>query len=243
MTDLHALDISREYFADHALQDLRERFPGLWPRLSAGLVGNGSDCFRFDDAISRDHDWGVDLYIWVTEDDRNTIPALRAWRTDLLQRIPPNYPRTFSKYTNEERVFVVSDFYRMLIGTPGRPEALKEWLRIPEHLLAFATNGEVFWEGPCAGSFSEIRCRLLDYYPQDLVKKKLAACLMSIAQTGQYNLARCAARGDKVAYQITQGLFLDNVCRAVLILNRVFAPSRRSTTPACTANLLHTSYY
>jgi hypothetical protein len=224
MTDLHALDLSREYFLNKALPDLKEQFSAVWPRFSAGLAGNGSECFRFDDAISRDHDWGVDFFVWVTEDDEDSISKLCAWREDLLRRFPPETPRAFSQYASADRVMTGSDFYRKLIGSAQPPVSDHEWLRIPEHLLALATNGEVFWEGPEAGAFSEVRARLLAYYPEDVFRKKLAARLMSIAQTGQYNLMRSVARGDRVTCTITQGLFLSDVCHAVLLLNRVYAP-------------------
>lgn len=46
---MKGLDLSRLYFAEICSPMLKDRFPGLFGRLGAGLVGVGSECFGFDD--------------------------------------------------------------------------------------------------------------------------------------------------------------------------------------------------
>ena len=48
-----------------------------------------------------------------------------------------------------------------------------EWFRIPERFLATVTSGEVFDDHQ--GTFSQIRSTLKGFYPEDVLKKKLAA--------------------------------------------------------------------
>ncbi len=219
---MNAMTLSRQYFTEIARPYLQEDFPHLYPALAAGLVGNGSECFGYDDEISRDHDWGVDFFIWLPEENRDLVPALQAWKSALFDKHPPVYPRTRSEYGARLGVMTAGDFYRSLIGFPQGPQTLEDWRRIPEENLAMAVNGEVFMDN--AGAFTAVRRRLLEHYPEDLRLKKLAARCMAIAQTGQYNAIRCYRRGDYVTLRAVTARFTDSVISAVFLLNRVYKP-------------------
>ncbi len=217
-----ALQLSRDYFEAVARPALQRDFPDVFTRAAVGLVGNGSECFGYDDEISRDHDWGVDFFIWVSESDRDIVEQLQAWKNKLLEDNPPPYARARSQYGATIGVMTPGDFYRSLVGYPDGPDAIRDWMRIPEENLAMATNGDVFMDN--AGVFTSTREKLLRYYPEDLRKKKLAARCMALAQTGQYNLTRCFMRGDWVAYNATLARFSDAVIAAVFLLNKAFRP-------------------
>jgi hypothetical protein len=219
---MNGLELSRKYFLDVALPKLTADFPGLYDRLAAGLAGNGSECFGYDDELSRDHDWGVDFYLWVTEADRALIPELQKWKTILFERNPPEFLRTRSEYGARIGVLTAGDFYKQLIGTAKGPKTLVDWLRIPEENLAMAVNGEVFIDN--ADEFTKTREFLLRHYPEDIRKKKLAAKCMAIAQTGQYNFPRTVKRGDWVTVRTILSRFTDSVIAAVFLLNRVYKP-------------------
>jgi hypothetical protein len=219
---MNGMELSRRYFFQIAEPGLREAFPVLYNSLAAGLVGNGSECFGYDDEISRDHDWGVDFFLWLPESDKSEIPALQRWKAALLKEHPPEVPRTRSEYGARIGVQTVGDFYASLIGYSEGPDDIPAWRRIPEDNLAMATNGEVFIDN--GGQFTSTREKLLRYYPEDLRRKKLAANCMAIAQTGQYNLSRCFKRRDWVTYRTVLSRFTDSVVAMVFLLNRVFKP-------------------
>ena len=54
---MNGLEISRAYFDECGMPMLEEKFPELLPHVAAGLFGSGSECFGFDDELSRDHDF------------------------------------------------------------------------------------------------------------------------------------------------------------------------------------------
>ncbi len=221
---MNGLTLSEQYFHEHGLPMIRESFPLHAERMACGLVGDGSECFGFDDEISRDHDWGPGFYIWLVRGDYNEIAK------DLMQKyeqIPKTFagygPRQQSEWGNERvGVFEISDFYSRYIGYKNVPQNNSEWMVIPESALAAATNGKVFYDP--LGEFSSIRNQLLNFYPDDVRLKKIAARCMTIAQSGQYNLDRCLKRGDQFSARYAETKFCIDVISLVFLLNRHYTP-------------------
>ncbi len=219
---MKGMDLSRAYFRDTVLPRLERDHPELLPRLAAGLAGNGSDCFGYDDEISRDHDWGVEYFLWIPEELAGEREPLEAWRQQVFRDNPPGTGRVRSAYGAHIGVQTVGEFYRSLLGSPSGPETLVQWLQVPEENLAMAVNGEVFLDRD--GKFTAIRERLLQHYPDDVRKKKLAAKCMAIAQTGQYNFLRMAKREDWVTVRTVLTRFTDSVMGAAFLINRRYRP-------------------
>ena len=219
---MNGLELSREYFFTVAYPSLMLGFPEQYQRLAVGLVGNGSECYGYDDELSRDHDWGVDFFIWTLERDCGIVPALSDWKSSLFAGKPPGFPRKESDYGAHIGVLTCGDFYSSLIGTAECPKTLNDWLRAPEEQFSMAVNGQVFVDGP--GLFSQVRKELLCFYPEDIRRKRIAARCMALAQTGQYNHERTAKRRDHVTLQTVISRFTDNVIAVVFLLNRVFRP-------------------
>ena len=219
---MNGLELSRTYFRNTAEPMLKRDFPDVFPRLAAGLAGNGSECFGYDDEISRDHDWGVDFYIWTCESDSGLIAALHNWKLKLLDDHPPDFRRERSEYGARIGVITCGDFYYSLIGCRDTPKTTDEWVRAPEENYALAVNGDVFIDGP--GEFTKTRSGLLGYYPEDIRRKKIAAKCMGLAQTGQYNHERTAKRRDWVTLRGVLSRFTDGALAMVFLLNKVYRP-------------------
>lgn len=116
----------------------------------------------------------------------------------------------------------IEGFYKKFTGLPYGPESNLEWLRIPESFLATATNGQILYDGE--GTFTSIRERLLRFYPEDVAKKKLAAKLVTMAQSGQYNYSRCAKREDAGAAYFACSEFIKAALGVIFLLNRICRP-------------------
>ena len=70
---MNGMKLSQKYYEEVGKPALQARFPqdafpNLMNRLAIGLVGEGSDCFGYDDDTSADHDWGPDFCIFVPDD-------------------------------------------------------------------------------------------------------------------------------------------------------------------------------
>lgn len=221
---MKGLELCERYFRAVGRPMLERRFPDRMGRLAAGLVGDGSECFGFDDLLSRDHDWGPSFCVWLLPEDHQAFG-------DELRRAVSELPGTFEGLGPRQEslwggdrvgVFEIGAFYRRFIGMDRPPSAPAEWLLLPENALAACTNGKVFLDAP--GAFSRFRRALLDFYPEDVRRKKIAARCMTMGQSGQYNFPRCVKRGDRFAARYAETKFCADALSMVFLLNRRYTP-------------------
>lgn len=221
---MQGLDLAEEYFRSCGAPLVQERFGSLADRIAAGLAGPGSECFGFDDEVSRDHDWGPGFCLWLSDEDHRQFGAA-------LQEAYESLPGSFRGFAprraspgEEWRVGVMrtSAFFARFTGLGRPPGTPQEWLRIPEHALAACTNGRVFSDP--LGDFTRWREALLAHYPEDIRLRKIAALCISIAQTGQYNFSRSMRRGEHFAATYSAVKFCADTIGLVFLLNRRYAP-------------------
>lgn len=221
---MKGLDLAEAYYREVGLPMIRERFRAREDRLAVGLAGPGSECFGFDDELSRDHDWGPAFCVWLTDDDYRLFgEALQKAYLELPPVLEGFGPRQASP-GEEWRVGVsrTADFFRRFTGLDRPPMTLQEWLRIPEQNLAVCTNGKIFSDP--LGEFTRRRQALLAYYPEDVRLKKIASLCITIAQTGQYNFMRSVKRGETFSAAYSAVKFCADATLLAFLLNRRYAP-------------------
>ena len=226
------LERSRTFYEKYGKTMLHEKFADYEDRIAVGMVGEGSDCFGYDDKISTDHDYEIGFCMWLLQSDYEEIG-------EELQR---EYEKLIQTYLQEDGVnlflsnrrgiFGVNDFYNRILGTDMDYEKMVEqgiadkmlisYDSIAEYQLATATNGEVFADKQ--GVFTGIRECLLKYYPQTVWRRKLAQSLHDFAQYGQSNYARMMARKDYVTARICVGKAMESAMDLVYLLRKTYAP-------------------
>ncbi len=196
---MRGIELSREYYELYGVPMIDERFPEFVHVLAVGLCGSGSECFGYDDDISRDHDFDPGFCIFVPD----TVDRADVFK---LERAYASLPREFrglmrhaDTASGRRGVILQSDFFASRTGHADGALTMREWLRLPEHYLAEATNGAVFRDDD--GTFTARRAYLSEM-PADVQKKKLAGNLLLMSQSGHYNYARSFARGDRAAAQL-----------------------------------------
>jgi hypothetical protein len=217
---MRGLDEARQFYEDFGREMIRTRFPAFEGRIAVGLAGHGSQCFGFDDALSRDHDFERGFCLWLTDEDDAAISVAlsRAYR-----ELTGSSSSARSAMAEESLgVRRISDFYRRYTGSSGAPESWQQWLSLPSWALAEATNGEVWRDD--LGAFSAVRQTLINGMPEDVRRKKLAARVIGMAQAGQYNYARCLSHGEAGAAMLALGEFVRAAAETVFLLNRRHMP-------------------
>lgn len=221
---MQGLELSRRYYEEYGLPMIKEQFAEYENRIAVGLAGMGSDCFGFDDEISRDHDFGAGFCLWLTDEDNELFGFELARAYSRLPKEFLGFEKGKSNYYANSRygVKTISDFYLPLTGKKGAPETVWEWLNIPEHSLAAAVNGSIFRDD--LGEFTKIREMILYGMPEDIRLKKLSSRAAIMAQSGQYNYPRCVAHGEKGAAALAVSEFVKNTVSLVYLINGKYAP-------------------
>ena len=206
---MKGLEISRAFWEEHGKPMMEERFPELLDLTAVGLVGPGSECFGYDDEISRDHDFEHGFCIYLPDEER-----VSRRKEFLLGRAYESLPKEFMGLrrslfnpagVNRRGVFRTEDIYRQLTGFSGPPGDWRAYLSVPDCAMAEVTNGEVFFDG--LGEFSAIR-EAWRNPPEDVQRKKLCGYLIRMSQTGEYNHPRCLERGDEASAFLTAAEFV-----------------------------------
>ena len=222
LENIKGLELSKRYFYDIVLPEFEKHLSDILPLCAFGLVGEGSECYGYDDKISQDHDFGPSVCIWLRKDDYSK-------NKDRINKVLKTLPKTYlgfqelkeSEWGSDRRGLLnIEDFFFKFLGSSNSPKTIAEWQKIPETALATVTNGEVFIDN--LGEFTEIREQLLNYYPEPIRQNKIATRLMNISQHGQYNYIRCLKRNDLVAANQCLYLFVDEVIHLVFLLNRKY---------------------
>ena len=216
------LEESKLFFREEGLPLLERSCPDVLPFLAVGMAGRGSECFGFDDEISRDHDYkkGFTLFLRQEEEIKYGFKLQRLYNELVKDNISPG--RESKLGPSEHGVVSIGDFFRRHIGIPGAPRSWQEWLYTPEYAFAEAVNGEIFMDE--LGTISRIRSVILYDMPEDVRLKKIAARLIAMAQSGQYNFERCHKHGEPGAAAMALGEFVKNAVSLIFLLNFRFAP-------------------
>ncbi len=221
---MNGLSLSRLYFRDIVFPAFREAFPDTVERMAFGLAGPGSECFGFDDELSRDHDWGPRLCIWLQDELYEKEGAAMAALYDSLPRSCRGYGPVKRLDTARQRdgVFSISSFFATHLGQSSPPSGIEEWIRIREEALSLSTNGELFFDDP--GEMTAFRKALNGYYPRDLWLKKIASRCFMLGQYGQYNYRRAVRRNDESLAFYIRASFLREAAALMYLLNRSYRP-------------------
>ncbi len=232
---MNGIQLAKSYYDAYGAE-LLAQFPELQNKVALGIAGSGSECLGYDDEVSQDHDFEPGFCIFAFVEDGAPVgggfasKALTRKEAFALERAYAKLPKEFQGFERAKMAPVggnrrgLVDLREFLLQTTGTPDGVltpEQWLRIPEESLLEATNGAIWQDA--GGVFTPIRERL-SYLPEDVRRKKLAGCLLLMAQSGQYNYLRCIRHGETGAAQLACLNFAENAIHAAHLLEKRYMP-------------------
>ena len=222
---MERFESARKFYEKQVKPLIEEKFPQYAGRIAVGLAGEGSDCFGYDDLISRDHDFGTGVCLWVTDEDMKEFGySLSIAYNELAERQPGN---NLSQRLKDRRgVMTIRSFYSNILGiecdTKRCTLSSEDWQRLDHTCLATAVNGVVFRDD--LGKFTAFRDLLLSYYPDNVWKVRIANELHRFSAAMQVNYARCMTRKDYVTARTCREIGVSAAMELFFLLSREYPP-------------------
>ncbi|SCW58932.1 protein of unknown function [Ruminococcaceae bacterium YRB3002] len=218
-------EYSRNFYNEHVAGMIRTKFPEYEDRIAVGIAGEGSDCFGYDDFMSRDHDFGTGVCLWVTSGDMERFGRLLSIAyNELIDSMPGN--NLTERLRARRGVMTVDGFYSSILGIGCDASACalseEQWMALDHSCLATAVNGEVWRDD--VGEFTAFREMLLGYYPDSIWRRRIADELHRFSAALQVNYARCMTRDDVVAAEMCRLQGLDSAMQLYFLMKREYPP-------------------
>ena len=226
---------NRRFYDEHVADLIHSQFGEYESRIAVGIAGEGSDCFGYDDVISRDHDFGTGVCLWVTDDDMDRFGrSLSAAYNELVDSVERSY---YTQRLRQRRgVMTIHDFYSNILridcDVDNCTMSDDQWYSLDHTCLKTATNGQVFRDDP--GVFTAFRELLLGYYPDRIWRIRMAEQLHAYASALQVNYPRCMTRNDTVAAELCRSEGIRSAMELFFLLKREYPPYYKWTYRALT---------
>jgi hypothetical protein len=221
---LRGAEVARLYHEELVGPLLGRAYPGL--RYAAARLGSGSDVLGYDDARSRDHDWGCRLTVLVDEPDAVVIPRV----SDLLERelpeafrgLPVRFGVTWDPArTHNVHVTTVRELAVSRLGAdPLGGLSAVDWLLLTGQGVLEVTAGPVFRDETT--ELAPLRA-MLACYPPDVERYVLIAGWQRLG----YELpmhGRAADAGDELGSRLIAARMADAVVHMAFTLSRRWMP-------------------
>jgi hypothetical protein len=232
---MKGLELAKHFYFECVQPILATHFPRLMDTHAAGLLGFGSDVLGHDDALSRDHEWGPRLVLFLQEAEYSDL-GQELDRT-IQEFLPATCCGFSTRFLREEKcgslvmttgpsgqhhveITTVPRFLERSLGTQRVPESDIEWLLIPEQRLLEVTAGQVFYDA--VGELLKTRDKL-SYYPENVWKYRLSYVLESLGWELDL-VPLCGKRGDMLSMHLNTGVTVARVIKLAFLVQRSYCP-------------------
>lgn len=231
---MQGIELSRRFYTEIVQPWLREAAPEL--RYSAALIGYGSELIGFDDELSKDHNWGPRVHIFLKRDCfdhyarrlvnefSKVAPATYlgepiGWRSRPLP--PANGLEATGALEHGLEFHTLETLLESHFGLRSVDNLTPlQWLGFAEQKLLAFTSGAVFHDDD--RRLSQARDRM-DYFPKDVWLYKIACQWRRISEEQAF-VGRAGQVGDDLGSRVIAARLVRDVMRMAFLLERRYAP-------------------
>lgn len=218
---IKGLDLARMYYEEYGKSMISEKFAKYENKIAVGLCGEGSDCYGYDDEFSKDHDYGPDFCMFVSDDVYDEIGEKLQEEYNALPLEYHNVKRiTTGTGQGRRGVIKISDYFRKFTGTDDVRKI--DYPAVEDYALAACVNGEIFRDDE--GIFSEKRNIIKQGYPARVRLLKIANEAALFSQYGQYNYLRMLKREDEFSAGMMLSDALKHAIKLYHYIENVYPP-------------------
>ncbi|MBP9711662.1 MAG: DUF4037 domain-containing protein [Candidatus Pacebacteria bacterium] len=230
------MKLSKLYYEKEVRPILDKSFPDL--KYSAGLFGWGSEVLGYDTEISRDHNWGPRVFIFLGEKDysklKDKIDKLLAEKLSYnFMGYSTNYSKsalngvkhpvkiTSGRVNHMVGVYTIKSFFEMRLKfNPEKKITASNWLSFPQQRLLEIISGEVFHDG--LGKLKKAREKF-EYYPKDIWLYILASQWTRISQEEAF-VGRTGHAGDELGSQVVACRIVRDIMKLCFLMEKKYYP-------------------
>lgn len=229
------LQLSRMYYEQVVKKIMSDFFPNL--QYSSGLIDYGSDVLGYDTTISRDHEWGPRLSIFLKTEEIDQYA--HKIHTVLSENLPyefEGYSTNFSgkvgaglqrlekieegTVNHKIRVLTVEGFFKGHLELNIHKEIeTKKWLFFPQQKLKTIRSGDIFHDDL---NIETIRSKL-HFYPKDVWLYLMASEWSLIAQEEAF-VGRSGDVGDEIGSKLIASRIIEKIMNLCFLMEKEYAP-------------------
>lgn len=222
-TFIPGLQLSSLFFFEIIKPILDLKFSEI--QYSAALIGGGSEVLGFDTEMSRDHDWGPRVKLFLSEDvfvdKAKTLEAL------IKANLPTHFRDYPVKWTIDGpsenpcvefltiRSFIL-DYLQFDIHDEIKPA---DWLTFSEHKLRAITSGAIYWDDLGLQATLD----RFHYYPKDIWLYLLSAQWQRIGQE-EHLMGRAGIVGDEIGSALIAARLVRDLMHLWFLMEKQYAP-------------------
>lgn len=230
------IELSRRFYWEGVRPILDRHYPGL-PH-AAARIGTGSDVLGFDTEMSRDHEWGPTVTLFLRDEDAHLADAIRRHMADELPDTIAGYSVDFTESPLEKGTFVVAQTatrplnHRVYISTvkaftqiylnlnSPTEMTVADWLVLSSQTLLEVTAGAIHED--IVGELSQLRERLA-WYPHD-VWLYLLACGWQRIEQEEHLMPRAGYVGDEIGSTLIASRLVRDIMSLGFLMEQRYAP-------------------